>query len=165
MAARGVHFALTRDEAKRLFAAKTDDALREFLEDLEESSDVWDEGRAQESDKAWDAIHRSLSDGTLEPASGEPPLNQCVLGGRELHRGDGCLVTLVRPDMVPHVAQALAGITREDLRARYDRIEPGSYDGSLGDEDFEYTWGWFEKVRSFYQRAAAGGHCVIFTVV
>jgi hypothetical protein len=33
----------------------------------------------------------------------------------------------------------------------------------VGDEDFAYTWEWFQDVRRLYQRAAAEGRHVLFT--
>jgi hypothetical protein len=50
------------------------------------------------------------------------------------------------------------------MRQRYDRIDPTDYQGFLSDEDFDYTWYWFEQVRDFYRRAAAAHRAAIFTV-
>lgn len=62
------------------------------------------------------------------------------------------------------VAAAIAPITREEMRERYSRLKDTDYPQEyLGEEDFNYTWGWFEGVKEFYQRAAAAGRPVIFT--
>jgi hypothetical protein len=34
----------------------------------------------------------------------------------------------------------------------------------MGDQDFEYTWDWLDKVRVLYRRAAQDGRYVLFTV-
>jgi len=163
MPSRGVHFALTVDDAKRLFAAKGGDQVRQVIQELEEEETVWNE-RAYETDKAWDAIHRCLTDGTLDPAAGELPLNQAILGGRQMYSGEEYIAALVRPDFVPHVAAALQAIDRDDLRQRYNRLAETDYDGPFGDEDFQYTWDNFEGLVDFFRRAAENRHAVLFTV-
>src|SRR5438105_1826129 len=84
MSARGVHFAVTSAQAKRLLAAKSDRKLMELVEEIEEA---WEEPFVVETDKAWDAIHRCLTDGSLLYVSGEYPLNRCICGGCQLFRG------------------------------------------------------------------------------
>jgi hypothetical protein len=80
-----------------------------------------------EIDKAWDAIHRALTDGTLEP--GAFPLGRAILGGRQLHRGDDYIVALVTKLEVPAVAGALATTPRPArlrlLRRRRSRLHRG----------------------------------------
>jgi hypothetical protein len=161
VAVSSLQFALTRDEAKRLFAAKSDEAMREFIDSLVQSPEVRQQERICESHGAWDPIQRCLARGTLDPAAGEPPLRECILGGRELALG----VRLVRPDMVPHIDAALEPITREALRGQYDRIDPTDYGRPLSDADFQSTWAIFQQLRDFYRRAAAAGHAVIFARV
>jgi hypothetical protein len=63
MSARGVHFAVTAEQlAQMLDAVGDDDRVVSIVEDIEEA---WDEDFLAESDKAWDAIHRCLTDGHL----------------------------------------------------------------------------------------------------
>jgi hypothetical protein len=50
------------------------------------------------------------------------------------------------------------------MRRRYDAIDPDEYGGTLCDEDFEYTWGWFVPLRKFFDKAAAHDRAVMFTV-
>jgi hypothetical protein len=51
------------------------------------------------------------------------------------------------------------------LREKYfSLLKEDEYDAEIGDEDFEYTWGWFENVRALYQKAASAGRAVVFTV-
>ena len=61
------------------------------------------------------------------------------------------------------MAAALRGVTTQKLRAGYERIDPNAYGMPLSEEDFQYTWEWFQGVVEFYQCAAAAGHSVLFT--
>jgi Domain of unknown function (DUF1877) len=73
MAGRGVHFALTAEEEARLVDEPDgdDDHLIDVLGEIEER---WDRDWLVETDKAWDAIHRCLTDGTLN--YGHDPLEK-----------------------------------------------------------------------------------------
>lgn len=64
------------------------------------------------------------------------------------------------------MAEALSPIDKEWFRTRYFKIDPSDYGipGMLNEEDFEYTWDYFEGVREFYQRAASEGRWSIFIV-
>ncbi len=161
MSCLGVHVALAEDDARRLLAAADDDAVLEVIGGLEKRRD---EGWLVQSGKQWDALHRSLSNGTIYYDEGEYPLNRAVLGGRHLYGGDDVVVAFVAPNEVKDVAAALAPMTEKDLRARYDAIDPDDYDGPHGDEDFKATWRTFQGVRDLYGKAAAAGRAVVFTV-
>ena len=162
MSARGVHFAVTAAQAKAILAAKSDRKLMELVEEIEET---WEEPFVVETDKAWDAIHRCLTDGSLLYVSGEYPLNHCICGGRQLFRGRDYTVSFVSAPQVKDVAAALAKITKAWMRQRYDQIDPEEYDEvEMGDEDFEYTWENFLDLRRFYKTAAEADRAVIFTV-
>lgn len=92
MGCRGVLFAISDVTVAALLAAKSDEDLMEIVESIEED---WDEQFTAETDKAWDAMHRALSDGSLNPEGGSSPLNRAVLGGKHLHQGDEYIVALV----------------------------------------------------------------------
>ena len=160
MPGRGVHFAVTPTQARELLAAKSDRKLMALIEAIEEA---WDKAFLVESDKAWDAIHRCLTDGSLLYVSGEYPLNHCICGGRQLHRGHDYTVSFVSTRQVKDVAAALPKVTKAWMRKRYARIDPKEYI-EMGDEDFGYTWANFLDVRRFYKKAAQAGRAVIFTV-
>lgn len=126
---------------------------------LEES---WTDGGLKvDTDKAWDAIHRCLTDGGLDPDGGEYPLSHVVLGGRHLH--DEYHVVYVSAAEVRQVADALRGVDRTWLRHRFDATDDPDYRGARDDVDFEYTWDNFVDLHAFYDRAAAAGRAVIFT--
>ena len=160
MACLGVHFAPSPEEGERLLAAGDNAAVLSVIEELEEK---WDEGWLAESDKAWEAMHRSLSNGTIYYDEGEYPLNRTVLGGKHLYDGDDYIVSYVAPNEVKDVAAALSALTEAAFRARYDAIDPDEYDGAHGEEDFKVTWSHFQGVRDLYRKAAAAGRAVVFT--
>jgi hypothetical protein len=90
MSARGVHFAVTPAQEKHLLAAKSARKLMEQVEEIEES---WEKPFVVETDKAWNAIHRCLTDGSLLYVSGVYSLNHCICGGRQLYRGRSVCLT------------------------------------------------------------------------
>lgn len=161
MGSRGVLFAIDDTTTKRLLAARSDGALMKIVEAIEEE---WDDEFLTETDKAWDAMHRALSDGTLTPTGGSFPLNRALLGGKHLHRGDEYIVALVTRDEVPAVARALASIDDAAMRRRYQELVPRDYAPEYGDDDREYTVETFRDVVDLYARAARAGRAVIFTV-
>ncbi len=165
MACRAVLFALTDSDVNYLNEAQGDEALEEFV--LETLEDRWDEEWLCELDKAWDGIHRTLTDGELGWDNGEYPLNHAILGGRQLHEGDDYIFTLVSPAQVADVAKALQEINEDKLRERYFKINRENYGfvpEQVSDEDYEYVAGWFEELKPFYAKAAAAGRSVLFTV-
>lgn len=158
----GVHFAITPEQERSLPAADNNgdsDAVGEHLEEIEES---WNDDELKvDSDKAWDAVHRCLTDGTLDPDGGEYPLSHAVLGGRHLH--DEYYVVYITAAQARDVAGALQAVDRTWLCRRFDAVDDPDYRGAHDDADFDYTWDGFVDVRAFYQRAAAVGRGVIFT--
>ena len=123
MAGRGVHFAVTADQVSALLAAKSDRKLIPLIDQIEET---WEEPFVVETDKAWDAIHRCLTDGSLLFVSGEYPLNHCICGGRQLHRGGDYTVSFVSDPQVKDVAAALDNRACTLWRVRYDGGRPSS---------------------------------------
>lgn len=161
MACRGAHFAIERKTARWLLAAADDDELVAVVDELEEQ---WDRDHLFETDKAWDALHRCLSDGTLDPEAGEPPLNQCFFGGRMLNQEDEYFVVLLTPAAVKRVATALEAVTEAWLRERYFDLEFPDYDGEKEEEDFRSAWSSFVGLPAFFARAAEEKRYVVFTV-
>jgi hypothetical protein len=164
MGCLGVHFSLSSEEVQQLLAITDESArvdhLREVIE--HEYFDNHRERMAQ-SDKAWDAMHRVLTDGDLTWDGGDYPLNHVVLGGHLLYTGDDSIMVLKTPDKVRDVAAALPAVTEADFRSRYFAIDPESYGFPVDNQDFDYTWYWFQRVREFWLRAALEGRYVLFT--
>lgn len=159
MACRGVHFAIDDQQAQRLLGAEDDDELLEIVEEIEEA---WE--AAFETDKAWDALHRCLSNGTLNAEEGEPPLSRVFFGGRMLNEGDDYFVVLVTPSEAVQIAASLATVTESWLRERYFELPFPDYQGEKSEEDWEYTLSSFQGLPEFFARAASQGRHVIFTV-
>jgi hypothetical protein len=162
MSSRGVHFALTKADLKRVLSCDDEELVELISEELEEKyleNDRW----SFQLDKAWDALHRSLTDGRLLYESGPFPLAYAVLGGRALDAGDDYTACLVEAAQVVEVAAALPGATREWLHARYFALDPAEYGTPLSKEDFEYTWSSYQGLPEFFARAAKAKRAVLFT--
>jgi Domain of unknown function (DUF1877) len=162
MACRGVLFALTEAQAQKLKSARGNDTeVLGIVQDEIEAA--WDEAHLCQTDKAWDAIHRCLGDGALRDG-GRGPLSLCILGGEQLHNDSSYIVSLLTPEQVKQVSEALRPLAKDWFRSRYFKIDPADYGIPLNDEDCEYTWAWFEAVRDYYQKTATEGRWSIFTV-
>jgi hypothetical protein len=163
MSCLGVHFALSPEDRERVLDTLEESSLIALIqEDLEERY-LADREWAYETDKAWDAIHRCLTDGTLNIDGGSYPLKLCVLGGAHLYSEDDYLVCMVDPSQVADVARDLGKITKADLREKYFRIDSSDYGLDLSEDDFEYTWANFEGLPAFFAKAADAGRAVLFT--
>lgn len=162
MGARGVHFALSPAQTSQLLAAAENGEAISVIEEIEE---VWDREFFAESDKAWDAIHRCLTDGDLLYDNGEYPLSHVICGGQQLSEDENYTISFVTIEQVKDVARALISVTKPWLREEYfSLLKEDEYAAEIGDEDFEYTWDWFENVHALYQKAASAGRAVVFTV-
>jgi Domain of unknown function (DUF1877) len=162
MACRGVHFAIAGEELANLLAARNDDEV--LLVVQEQIEQPWDESWLYETDKAWEAIHRCLTDGRIGLDNGTDPLRLCILGGRQLHAGDDYIVSLKTPHQVLNLSDSLKAIDEETLRQRYLSIPQADYATALSEEDFAYTRDYFQGLSGFFARAASAGRHVIFTV-
>jgi hypothetical protein len=162
MSYRGVHFSITDQDLGRLLAAHSDEELLSSISDGIEAR--WDESWLVQTDKAWDPIHRCLTDGRLEYENGSDPLRLCILGGRQLHKGDDYVVSLKDPSQCARISTAITAIEKAWLRDRYFAISSEDPGRGLSEEDFEYTWNWFSGLPDFYGKAAKANRHVIFTV-
>ena len=166
MSCLGVHFALSNEDVALLKGLESEEARLEHLQEVIEEEYMTDEGSDAmyaESDKAWDAMHRILADGTLAWDGGTYPLNLAVLGGEPLYTGADYIMDLKSAEEVKDIAIALAELDLETFSERYRKIDAEDYGFPLTDEDLEYTWGWFQSVRELYVRAASNGRAVLFT--
>ena len=165
MACLGVHFALSDEDVSSLLATACDEDRLHFLQDEIEERYFQDPGAyIAQSDKAWDAMHRLLSGGPLSYEGGNYPLSHVVIGGEPIYLQDDYIMSLKTPAQVAEVATALGALSQGEFRARYDAIDAVDYGFDLSNEDFEYTWSWFQQVRSLFQRAASENRHVLFTV-
>jgi hypothetical protein len=151
MGCRGVHFALSDVEVEHLRSLPSDrERLDYVIEELEDTYFADREEYLAESDKAWDAIHRALADGDLTWDGGEYPLSHVVLAGELLYTEPDYIMSLKSPAQVRDIATALSSVTEAELRRRYFAIDSESYDGLVDEQDFAYTWEWFQNVRRLY---------------
>jgi hypothetical protein len=140
MSGRGVLFAIGDDVLERLGNAANDAEALAIVNEVEER---WE--NACELDKAWDAIHRALTDGRLSAQGTE-----------------SAIVSVKTADRVEAIAHALRGWDRARFRAAYHRIDRNEY-GELDEEDFTYSLAWFERLAPFYERAARSESAVLFS--
>lgn len=165
MSARGVHFSLSEDEVQELLRFDRDCERLDHVQEVIE--EVYLEGqpeRVAESDKAWDAIHRVLADWEVPAGSGLHSMANVVLGGESIYGDDDYVMSLKTPEQVAQAAVALERVEEHEFRRRYFSIDPAEYEGELSEQDFAYTWEWFQEVRQFWKRAADEGRYVLFTV-
>ena len=164
MSCLGVHFSLSEEEVQRLRDFQDESKRVEHVHEvIEREYFAQHPERLAESDKAWDAMHRALADGKLTWVGGEYPLNHVVLGGELLYTKPDFIMVLKTPQQVRDVAAVLPAISQSEFRRRYDAIDTDSYGDPLSDEDFGYTWDWFQGVREFWLRAAKEDRYVLFT--
>lgn len=161
MACRGVFFALTEVQAYKILAAANAESDEQVMDMVEEIEELWDEENLLQIDKAWEAIHRCLSDGTTNFDGGSYPLNVCILGGAQLYGKDDYIVNYVRPIAVKEVATALAQLFRSWFDEKYWNL-PKDY--RKDEEDLEYSWEHFPSMTKFFEHAARHDKSVIFTV-
>jgi len=164
MSCLGVHLALSDADLQTLLTKQSDEDRIDFIQEIEPKYFESPRTYLAETDKSWDAMHRLLADGLLTFDGGEFPLSHVVLGGQQLYDGDDYLVSLKTSDQVRQIAAALASLDKAEFRRRYDALDPDQYEGEIGDEDFEYTWDWFQGVRQLYKVAAVEDRSVLFSV-
>ena len=154
MAGRGVFFAVSSDQERRLLGGGD---VVECVEDIEEE---WDRDWLVEMDGAWDAIHRCLNVDPLD----EWPLRQAVISERQLHDGDDYVVSYLDAAHVAAAASLLDGLDDLDMTDRYYQIDKHGYERPLDADDLGYTLENFRDMKDFFRKAAAAGRAVIFTV-
>lgn len=164
MSCLGVHFAITQQEADCLRSIGDEQERLEYLQGRIEKEyfEQYPELKA-ESDKSWDAMHRALADGELTWSGGVYPLNHTVLAGELLYTGTDYIMSLKAPEQVQDISAALEQLDEGSFRSRYLSINPRTYDAELSEQDFQYTWGWFQGVRALYRRASQEERFVLFT--
>lgn len=168
MACRGVFFAITEDQKSQLLSASSDEErLSIILNDIEEQ---WDENWLAEMDKAWDAVHRCITDGTLK-CRGKHPMEKCVLGGVQLYKRSDWIISFIECEELDELIPPLKEIQKEEFRKKYFALKktqklfgPQPYEGPHGEEDFEYSWAYFEEMRNIFVKANQGNRHIIFTV-
>ena len=164
MGCLGVHFALTEIEVDDLCCHPDQtDRLSHLFEVIESKFFVEKREYLAQNDKAWDAMHRALTDGQLSWQGGQYPLNHVILGGRLIYTNSDHIMSLKSPDQVHDVAKALPLVTEPDFRRRYFAIDSSAYGFPVDETDFGYTWSYFQEVRRLFHRAASENLFVLFS--
>ena len=163
MVGRGYHIALGRELAKRLFAIKDDGELRQFLDELRAAPDMKKSGRILDIGVAWDPLHRCLTEGELDPAGGDFPLNHAILGGKQLHHAGDYTAVLIRPDVTRFIADALEEVGEDDLRTKFFGLKPESYQQPITEKAFMEAWLALQNLQVFFAAASENREAVVFT--
>jgi len=164
IACRGVLFALSAAQKEHLLSFDTDEKRLEYVQ--EEIEEPWDEAHLLQTDKAWDAIHRCLTDGTITVGRCSSPLGKLILGGTQLYSDpQRYIINLTECGELPEISAALKAFTKEFFKARYDQLGSTDYPQEfIPEQDWEYTWDWFSGIPEFVDRAVQEGRSIIFTV-
>jgi hypothetical protein len=160
---RGYHIALAREHAKTLFGIKDDAALLKFLEEFKVRPDIKKSGRLLDTGVLWDPIHRCLTEGELDPAAGDFPLNHAVLGGKQLYKGKDYTAVLIRPDMTNFIGDAIAELEEDDVRKKFFALGNGSYKQPIDEKHFMEMWLMLQNLKVFFEAAAENMEAVVFT--
>jgi hypothetical protein len=156
----GVHIALTAEQEQDVWTHFYDETILDLVEALRADDD---EEHRQRTDKAWDPIHRCLSDGTLVWDAGRWPLRGAILGSESLYFSGDFVVMLLERGEVVEVAGALDAVTQEWFRERFLALPGHGYQGATDEDAFDYTWYWFERMRAFFRKTADEGRAMLFT--
>lgn len=163
MVGRGSHIALAREHAKTLFGLKDDASIRKFLDELKARADIKKSGRLLDTETLWDPIHRCLTEGELDPAAGDFPLNHAVLGGKQLLKGSDYTAVLVRPDMTRFIADGLSELEEDEVRKKFFALRNGSYKQPIDEKHFMEMWLMIQDLKVFFDAAAENIEAVVFT--
>lgn len=164
MSCLGVLFSLDNQTVDKLKSFESDEDRLNYLQmEIEEVYFDKFPDKICELDKAWDAIHRTLTDGKLEWSNGGYPLNHVILGGEILYFGQDYIMSLKTPDQVKDIFKGLAQVTKETFRNNYFKIDKDSYGFDTTEEDFDYTWEWFSQSVAFWKLASGEERYVLFT--
>jgi uncharacterized protein DUF1877 len=159
---RGYHIALAREHAKTLFGLKDDASIRKLLDELRVRPDMKKSGRVLDSGMLWDPIHRCLTEGELDPAAGDFPLNHAVLGGKQLLKGTDYTAVLIRPDMTRFIADGLGELEEDDVRKKFFALKGGSYQQPTDEKHFMEMWLMLQNLRVFFEAATENMEAVVF---
>jgi hypothetical protein len=158
MAFSGILYALSPDHKRGLLASQDDAAVVEYVAQRLLEADQ------QDTDHAWELVHRCLTDGYCRTDNGTYPLNLAILGGLQLHDGEDYIVSYVSPAEVHELIEALDEIDEAEFGERFSEIDEDDCDEPLDDESRKEAWTGLCAVRDFYSRAAEHGHAAVFVV-
>lgn len=144
----GVLAALDRDRAKQLFAAAKDPAaLSAFVDQLLDDQALRQQHQLVDLDGQADAVQAVLVDVAVEDDPQQSALELTLLGGRRLGGGDAApSAWMVRPDIVPAIAQSLADLSETAYAEAWTR--------QFGSDSLPVATELLGKIRTLYVAAA-----------
>ena len=164
MGCLGTHFAVTEEEVRKLESFPTDEDRLAFLsEEIEEPYYSQCPDLKVDSDKAWDDIHRALTDGRFGTSNGSYPRNHVIMGGESLYGKSDWIIILKTLDQVRDIANSIDLISENEFRQGYFQIDPDECGWEIDENGFTYSWEYFLEIRMFYRRAADLKRFVLFT--
>ncbi len=159
----GAYVILRREDAKEIFSQEDDAGVRAVAERLRSSQKHREDELVLDCGKHWDAIHRTLTDGTLDGETGDFPLDHAVLGGRRLYKGDDFEAILIRPDIVPHVSQGLHDLKRAEFAEKYMALDPEDYGQQPTEPECDAAWAILKLIRQLFEDASNEHAAILFT--
>jgi hypothetical protein len=164
MSCLGVLFSLDKTAVDKLKSFSSDEDRLDFVQmEIEEEYFTKYRDKTCELVNAWDAIHRTLTDGKLDWNNGTYPLNHFILGGEIVYTQPNYIMTLKSPQQVSDIFEKFDSVTEDVFKTKYFQIDKASYGLDTSDEDFDYTWTWFTQSRDFWKLASEEKRYVLFT--
>jgi hypothetical protein len=166
MANRGVHFAVTGSDVRKLKSLSGDTERRNYVSNVIEES--WESNFATETDKSWPLIHSALQ--MSNPCSDEldrtqqGPASWAILGQHFLAFDEDGFIAHVRRWSVGWVALYLKGVSATEVQARLNELIAAHKCGNLSSDDAAYAAEWYPRMVDFYARASKAWRHVIFSV-
>lgn len=130
-----------------------------------------DEDRFLEIDKAWHAIHFTLT-GETDESDTNNFLSKLVFSGNPVSDEDvgyGSAMEITA-DEVKRIHLSIRDITKSDFHHEFNVQKMAKNDiyPVTEDEDenefFEYVWQYFELLNSFFARASQNANCILFYI-
>jgi Domain of unknown function (DUF1877) len=118
--------------------------------------------------KEWQAIHYLLTgEIAFDESQAEPPLRNVIMGGNptNLEAAYG-YVRYFSPGEVNELTQALLGVTREDLRNRFDLRgdrEIYAQEDEWDEDEWEFLMDILESMICFFQEAATNSEVILIS--
>jgi Domain of unknown function (DUF1877) len=158
----GYHFALSRDNAKKVFAVTDPKGFLTLFDEFKNSKDMQKNDQILENKRTWDAIHRALTEGELDPQGGEMPLNHVILGGKPVNAGEDYFAAVVRPDLTPFLSEALHDMKESDFRQKYFALQNTSYSQPINEKEYALVWHQVQEIRSFLEFCSEERFAILF---
>ena len=119
-------------------------------------------------DKAWHAIHFTLTGEEWE-VSEDKPISQAVLGGEPVNDEDMGYgpMRLIPRELVSQIADALAEVDQAVFQSKFnlkDMMEKQIYPVMYNENEkqfFSYVWEMFVELKKFYKDASEKNHNVL----